>query len=211
MGNRKIKQKHKNKTSVVEMIIRFLFCFLIPYVLINGIILFLFIQTPKIHVIEQDSKDYEENKIKFTIDSVLPLTDIKTYYQESEIAYSKLGDTYIVNADNNGTYQIKVTSLNRSSSNSIVDIESQDINPPTIDLNSAVITGNSLIISVHDNQSDINYDKIYATLENGTKLTPTYIDKASGTVQFQINEGKKVVVHVEDSFGNHSETSFTIN
>ena len=142
---------------------------------------------------------------------MLPLTDVKTYYQESEIAYSKLGNVYIIDAKDNGSYQIKVTSLNRSSANSTVDIETKDSVAPIINLDSAVITGNTLIISVHDNQSEINYDNLYATLENGTKLTPTYVDKSSGTVQFQITDGKKVIVHVEDATGNHSETSFTIS
>ena len=101
--------------------------------------------------------------------------------------------------------------LNRASVNSIVEVETQDGVAPTIDLNSAIITGNTLILSVHDDQSEINYDNLYATLENGDKLTPTYVDKSSGTVQFQITEGKKIVIHVEDTFGNHSETSFTTN
>ena len=205
------KIKVKNKMSVAEILIRIFFGFLIPYVLINGLLFFLFIQIPKINIIDQDSKDYEENKIKFSIDCALPLTDVKTFYQESEIAYSKLGNLYIINADNNGSYQINVTALNKSSANSIVEIESQDNIAPVVDLDSAVITGNTLIISVRDNQSGINYDNLYATLENGTKIIPSYIDKSSGTVQFQISDGKKVVVHVEDDFGNHSETSFTIS
>lgn len=203
--------KLKRGMSVGEIILRFFFGFLIPYVLINGIIFFLFIQTPKIQVFEQDSKDYEEDKIKFSINCILPITDVKTYYQESEIAYSKLGNVYIINANNNGAYKINVNALNNSTANSIIEIDSKDSVPPTIDLDSAVVTGNTLIISVHDNQSGINYDNLYATLENGTKLDPTYIDKSSGTIQFQITEGKKVIVHVEDDFGNHSDTSFTIN
>ena len=205
------RSKIKHKMSAVEILLRVFFGFLIPYTLINGIIFFLFIQTPKIIVTEQDSKDYEDNKIKFSIDSMLPLTDVKTYYQESEIAYSKLGNVYIIDAKDNGSYQIKVTSLNRSSANSTIDIETKDNVAPIINLDSAVITGNTLIISVHDNKSEINYDNLYATLENGTKLTPTYVDKSSGTVQFQITDGKKVIVHVEDATGNHSETSFTIS
>ena len=209
MNNRRLKTKHK--MPIIEIVLRIFFGFLIPYVLINGIIFFLFIQTPKIQVIDQDSKDYEENKIKFSIDCLLPITDVKTYFQEAEIAYSKLGNTYVIDAENNGTYQIKVMALNRASVNSIVEVETQDGVAPTIDLNSAIITGNTLILSVHDDQSEINYDNLYATLENGDKLTPTYVDKSSGTVQFQITEGKKIVIHVEDTFGNHSETSFTTN
>lgn len=203
--------KNKQKMSITEILLRAFFGFIIPYLLINGIIFFIFIQTPKISILGQDSKDYEEDKVKFTINCLLPLIDVKTYYENTEIAYTKLGNTYIINIENNGSYQIKVTALNRSSANSIIDIETQDDKAPVVDVNSAVITGNTLIISVYDDQSNINYDKLYATLEGGEQIKPSYVDRASGTVQFQVTSGEKITIHIEDESGNHSETVFNIS
>lgn len=195
--------------SVGEIILRIVFGFLIPFVLINGIILFLFIQVPKIYIVDADSKDYEENKIKFTIDSFLPITDIHTSFQNTEVPYSKLGNQYVIDATNNGTYQIKVTSLNKATVNSYVEIETVDKEPPIIDLDNTIITGNTLTFSVTDNNSEINYDNIYATDEDGNKLTPSYVDKSSGTIQFKFDTNKKLTVHIEDNNGNYSETTFS--
>ena len=205
------KLKNKDRMSITEIILRFFFGFLIPFVLINGVIFFLFIQTPKMQVVDQDSKDYEKNKIKFSISCILPLTNIQTFYENNEIPYTKLANQYVIDADTNGTYQIKVTALNQAVANSTFTLESLDSIAPTIDINSAIITGNTLIISAYDNQSGINYDNVCAKLEDGSQVKPSYIDKSSGTIQFQITDGSKVTIHVEDNLGNDAETLFTIS
>ncbi len=199
----------KKKMSILEIIIRFLFCFLLPYVVINGIIFYLYIQVPTITLIDSDSPEYEDSKIKFTVSCLLPISDVKTYYEDKEIAYTKLGDTYIVEANENGSYQINAVALNKASTQVTATIETKDVISPTIDIDNAIITGNILVFSVFDAHSEINYDKLYATLEDGTTITPTYVDEASGNVQFQIELGKKITIHVEDIEGNATETAFT--
>lgn len=191
-----------------EILFRIFFGFLIPYVAINGIILFLFIQTPKIHIVDSDSAEYEDSKIKFYTESLLPIVDIKTFFQENPIAYSKFGEYYIIDAKENGTYQIIVTSLNKATVNSYVDIEAHDSDGPVINVDEAVVMGNTLTITVSDSLSGINYDNIYAIDENGNTESPKYIDKASGTVQFQFDSKKKLTIHVEDTNGNVTEAAF---
>ena len=207
----KSRTKVKKKLSISEIVLRFFFGFLIPFLIINGIIFYIYIQTPKITVIDTDSEDYEENKIKFSVDCKLPLNNVKTYFYDNEIPYTKLGNIYTVDITDNGIYQINVVAMNFSSNSYTFEVETLDNVPPTIDLNSAIITGNNLILAVQDDQSEINYDQVYATLSNGEKIKPVNTDQSSGTIQFQIDEGNKIIVHVEDINGNSSETSFTIN
>lgn len=202
------KRYEQPKMSAGEILFRIFFGFLIPFVAINGIILFLFIQTPKIHVVDSESTDYEDSKIKFYTESLLPIIDIKTFFQENPIAYSKFGDYYIIDAKDNGTYQIIVTSLNKATVNSYVDIEAHDNDAPTINVDDAVIIGNTLTITVSDPLSGINYDNVYAIDENNNTESPKYIDKASGTIQFQFDSKKKLTIHVEDVNGNASEATF---
>ena len=199
----------KKKMSVLEIILRFLFCFLLPYVIINGLIFFLYIQVPTITLIDDESPEYEDSKIKFTISCLLPISDVKAYFDDKEISYSKLGDTYIIEASENGSYQINATALNKASTQVIATIETRDVVSPTIDIDNAIVTGNTLIFSVYDIQSEINYDKLYATLEDGSVIQPAYTDQSSGNVQFQIELGKKIIIHVEDIEGNATETAFT--
>ena len=200
----------KQKISILEIILRFFFGFLIPYVLINGIIFFLYIQVPSINIVQPDSKEYEADKVKFSVECFLPITNVKTYFNDTEIAYKKLGDYYIIDASDNGLYKIDVVALNNATDSATGAVETKDAVAPSIDFDNAIITGNVLIFSVYDDQAQINYDNIYATLENGERIYPTYMDKSSGNIQFKIESGEKLVVHVEDIDGNSSEASFSI-
>ena len=203
--------KVKNKISVLEIIMRFFFGFLLPFVVINGIILFLFIQVPEISIFDENATEYEEEKIKFTVKCLLPISDIKTYFEDNEIPYTKFNNIYVIEAKDNGTYQIKARAINGSSAEIKASVEAKDVVPPAIDIENALITSNMLVFSIYDVESEINYDNVYATLEDGTRLTPSYIDKSSGTVQFQINTQGKITVHVEDMEGNPTETTFIAN
>ena len=200
----------KNKMSPLEIILRFFFGFLIPFVVINGIIFFLFIQVPTINITKEDSSDYEESKIKFQVECILPITEIKTYFNDTDVPYTKNGDTYIINADENGTYKIIASALNKASSEALATVETKDVIAPTIDLENAVVTGNTLIFSVKDEQSEINYDNLYGLLENGEKISPSHIDAVSGNIQFKIESGEKIIIHVEDIEGNGADITFTI-
>lgn len=200
----------KNKMSPLEIILRFFFGFLIPFVVINGLIFFLFIQVPTINITKEDSSDYEESKIKFQVECLLPITEIKTYFNDSDVPYTKNGDTYIINADENGTYKIVASALNKASSEALATVETKDVIAPTIDLENAVVTGNTLIFSVKDEQSEINYDNLYGLLENGEKISPSHIDAISGNIQFKIESGEKIIIHVEDIEGNGADITFTI-
>ena len=205
-------KKNKNKRmSVTEIILRFFLGFLIPFVVINGIILYVYIQAPSISVIPQDSEEFEKNKIKFTVNCKLPIKDVEVTFQDNVIAYTKLKDLYIVEVNSNGSYQIKATAINNAVATNFGSVKTIDSVAPTIDLDTAIITGNTLLISIHDDQSQINYEKLYATLEDGSTVEPKQVDQTIGTVQFQIENGNKITVHLEDEHGNSSETPFTIS
>lgn len=205
------KRTKKQKLPLKTRLLKFFIGFLIPYIIINGIILFLFIQTPKIKIIENTDPEYEKDKIKFTINCLIPIADVEVYFQENNIPYTRFASYYIIDATNNGTYRVKVTAMNKAFVNSYIDIETRDVTPPIINVEDAIITGNTLNFSVSDSKSGINYDTIYAETTDGTKLNPTYIDKSSGTIEFTINKYKKLTVHVEDTLGNSSETTFNLN
>ncbi|MBR1844576.1 MAG: hypothetical protein IJ790_02495 [Lachnospiraceae bacterium] len=209
MNNTKVEVK--NKISIFGIIIRFFFGFLLPFVVINGLILFLFIQVPSITVFDEDSSEYENEKIKFTVDCMLPISEVKAYYEDTEIPYSKLDNIYTIEAKNYGSYQITAKAINGATFKVIAPVESKDVIPPAIDIENALITNNLLVFSIYDAESEINFDSVYATLEDGTRITPSYIDKSSGTVQFQLNSTGKITVHVEDIEGNPTETTFITN
>lgn len=204
----KINKITKSKMSIGEIFLRFFFGFLFPFVIINGLILFFFIQVPTITPVDENSTEFEDSKIKFSIDCILPIININTYFEDTEIAYSKLGNTYVVEANENGNYKIIATALNKASTQVTVTIETKDIIAPTINVDSATITSNLLSFTVSDEHSEINYDAVYATNDNGEKVSPIYIENLTGTIQFEIKPGEQLTVHIEDIEGNSTETMF---
>ncbi|MBR4133541.1 MAG: hypothetical protein IKU04_03355, partial [Bacteroidales bacterium] len=86
---------------------------------------FFFIQVPNITVVDKESSEYEDSKIKFSVNCILPIISIKTSYEDKEIPYIKYGDMYIVDANDNGSYQIAATALNRATSQVIATIETK--------------------------------------------------------------------------------------
>ena len=203
------KKNNKRKLEPLEIVIRFFFGFLLPFLFINGIILYLYIQTPTINVVKEDSNDYVQDSIKFSVDSILPVTSIKTLKDNVDISYSKYGDYYTVDAKENGSYQIAVKILNGATANSYINIETKDTTPPVIDTSNAIISVDSITVYIMDHESEINYDNVYATTDTGEKEMPLSTDEKTGAIEFHYETGKKLVIHVEDVAGNYSEV--TIN
>lgn len=199
------KANKKQKIDIGHAILRFFFGFLIPFVLINGLILFLFIQLPTIEV------EHDDSKIKFTVSCLLPITDVKAYFDQTEIPYTKVSDTYLIDANENGIYRIQVKAINGATKDQPITVESRDSEPPIINTDEAIIAGNTLTFNVQDTLSGINYDNLYITTDGETHVKPIYVDKPSGTVQFKIESNSSITIHVEDTLGNYAEKILNIN
>lgn len=208
-GSSKDNKKNKRKIEPIEIIIRFLFGFLLPFLFINGFILYLYIQTPTINVVKEDSNDYVQDSIKFSIKSILPVTAIKTLKDNVDVAYSKYDNYYTIDAKENGSYQIVVKILNGATANSYINIETKDTTPPIIDTENAIISAESITVYILDHESEINYENVYATTDSGEREMPLSTEEKTGAIEFHYETGKKLVIHVEDTAGNYSEV--TIN
>ena len=73
--SKRISKNNKN-SNTQNILFKFFIGFLIPYVLINGIIFFFYTEVPRINIKEQKD-DNQLSKIEWTIDSKLPIIDVK--------------------------------------------------------------------------------------------------------------------------------------
>ena len=200
-------QKSKEKTSTQNIFIKFLLGFLIPYLLINGIIFFFYTEVPLINIKEQEDKQL--SKIEFSIDSKLPIIDIQVTYDNEVIPYTKNGNTYFVDAVNNGTYKITAKAINQMSAVASYSIESLDEVAPIIHTDSAIIANGTITVKVTDENSKINYSALYGLDEEGNMINPIFVDEASGTIQFNVMDLSSITIHVEDIEGNGAETNIS--
>ena len=198
----------KQKSNIQDILFKFFVGFLIPYVLINGIIFFIYTEVPHINIKEQ-SNDNQISKIEWTIDSRLPIIDVKVECLNQEIPYSKSGNTYYVNAPQTGTYKITAKALNQLSAVSTCNIESLDDYAPIINSQNAIIANGTITITINDNQNALNYDSIYAKDEEGNLLAPISMDQNTGSVQFNVSNLSSIIIHAEDLSGNAAETKIS--
>ena len=214
MINKSIQCKNEKTNTILNVFLRIIFGFLVPFVVINGLIYFLYTAHPTINVITNDNaiEDNGTANISFTIDCPIPLSSIVVYRNEeddtiNEIPYTKLGDTYNINISENGTYIIVAKSLNNSIAKTSTYIDTLDNTPPTIHMENAVFVGKSITFEISDDQSGINYDNLYSVDDSGRQEHPQSLDESSGTVTFRFENTNSLTIHVEDMSGNSIETT----
>lgn len=205
---RRNSHQSKEKSNISSIILKFFLGFLLPYLLINGIIFFVYTEVPRINIKEQ-SDDKQLSKIEFTIDSKLPIIDVKVECSNQEVPYTKQGSIYYIDAPQVGTYKITAKALNQLSAVSSCSIESLDESAPIIHTESAIIANGTITITISDNQNAINFDSIYAKDEDGNMIEAMSKDQNTGSVQFNVSGLSSIIIHAEDMSGNASETNIS--
>lgn len=197
---------NKNYESKDNKILKFILYAFLPYIIINGLILFLIIDKPEIIILNKDQENVKE--IRFVIKHILPIENISIINNEEKAYYYKDKREYVLPVDNNGTYKISATTINKMTDNVYVDINSKDDVNPTIDIENATYAAGNLTINIEDIDSGINYDAVYGII-NDEITKPSFIDKATGTVKFRISSNQNITVHIEDLAGNVTESTIS--
>ncbi|MCQ2609523.1 MAG: hypothetical protein MJ151_01855 [Lachnospiraceae bacterium] len=198
---REIKQK--------SLVYKIFIGFLIPYVLINGLIFFFIVSKPHINIIT-DTTSTKNDHVRFNVQSILPIIKLSVTKDEKPIEYIKDGNDYIIPITSNGGIKIEATSINRATTPTFIEVNTIDDVSPVINIEDATFALGTLTITVTDNDSGINYDEAYGTT-NGKTIKPIFIDKSTGTLKFKVDKGLSITIHIEDNIGNTTETTFEAN
>lgn len=200
----RIQSKQKSK------LLRFFFGFLIPYVVINGLILLFMIQQPTIETTEPDTKDYQTASLDIKVDSLIPLKSLTATMDSTELPLEKSGSTWTVEVAKNGTLTLTAKSINGMSKIVYVQINLLDDTGPTIDEDSVNLGAGYLEFNASDAQSGVNWDSIYGVDSLGNNTKPTDINKTTGRVTFSM-AGDAITVYIKDLANNESSANFSIS
>lgn len=217
MMDKRIQREYEKRNAILNFFLRAIFGFLVPFVVINGLIYFLYTAHPEINLVGDEPKASSDPNSKaiitFTVDCPIPLSGVVVSLLDDDdssirtpIPYSKLGDEYTVEVTKNGSYEILVSAINKSLSKKITLVETLDNIPPTIDMESVILQANAITLKIEDNQSGINYDELYAIDDSGKKENPQFLDESSGTVSFRFEDTASLTIHLEDMSGNSFDT-----
>lgn len=194
-----------------------LVCFILPFIILNLIILFLAVSTPKIEYTVSDTQDYKTVELSVKIRSLLPIKEMTVSLGTQPLEMVKEKGVYKATLENNGTLEIYVTGWNGMSNRIYDHVATLDDAPPTINEEDYVMEGGRLTINVGDSQSGVNFDTAYATDENDQTVKPVNVTKntgstgttgTSGTITFPMDTAS-LTVYIEDYAGNTFKASFT--
>lgn len=191
--------------------LRILLFYILPYVVINGIIFILVCYRPSVSIDAADTSDYVSSEVNFTVHSILPLKEISVSLESEPLEYVKSGNTYTCKVTQNGTFMVSVTSINGMQRREFFDIGVLDGTAPTMDAESVSIVGGVLTFTLNDNQSGVDYDSVYAYTQSDEELLPGEVDKSLGTVTMDIPSGtESVELYFSDMVGNEGSAHINL-
>ena len=196
------------KSKLSNSFLRTLLFFVLPYIVVNGLILVFVVATPKIEISAANTKNYRSTSISFTVNSILPVKELEVTMNSEPAEAEKSGNTYTAEVTENGTFYVTATAVNGMTSTSYCDISVLDDTPPVIDETKCRIEHGVLTFGISDTLSGVNFDSIYALSESGEKAVPTSVNRDSGLVTIPMLTDT-MSIYFEDMVGNAREASIT--
>ena len=210
MSNQKDYRSSKGSQKKKSGFLSILLHYVLPYLVINSIILFFVLATPKLKVNEAtETDDPAVRTLLVHVDSVLPIKEFTAKLEGKEQNFTKENQNYIISLTGNGNLRISAKSINGMMQVSNTQINSFDENPPVIDEDNVVLGSGYVEFTVSDDQSGVDYATIYGIDKDGDNLKPTNIDEASGKVTFSM-KSNGLTVYVSDKSGNQVTGNFTL-
>ena len=188
---RNSKDPEQKKSGFLSILVRYV----IPYLIINSIILFFVLATPKLKVNEiTETEDPTVRTLLVHVDSILPIKEFTAKLEGKEQNFTKENQNYIISITGNGNLRISAKF---------------DENPPVIDEDNVILGSGYVEFTVTDEQSGVDFATIYGIDKDGDNLKPTDIEESSGKVTFSM-KSNGLTVYVSDKAGNQITGNFTL-
>lgn len=179
---------------------------ILPFIVINGILLFIFTTKPDFEVTVNDPGDFRSADINVKIKSHFPNDGLVVTFDSEPLEMQDRGDgIYTATVNKNGTATISLTNKNGMNKIAYETIDCVDDTPPTFTESDAA--AGFVSFYVDDAQSGVDFGSIYAIDTNGQHLQPSYIDEGESLVVFNFDT-PSLEVHAFDNIGREAVISF---
>ncbi len=188
--------------------VRLLLFYILPFVVVNLLIFFLVTCKPSCEVEVTGTDDYRTTEVTFTITSHMPLKNVTIRLDDEPLDLVQIGrKSYRSTITHNGILEIHMENFNGVAVTGYEVIDILDNQLPDV-VNYSMEDG-VLTLVVSDSQSGIDYDNLTASKSDGQIITPTSIDKNTGTVTFDMDPNG-LIVNLRDMSGNEYQPSFSV-
>ncbi|HCD44279.1 MAG TPA: hypothetical protein DEQ64_11190 [Lachnoclostridium sp.] len=181
--------------------------YVLPFIVINGLIFFLVTSKPKGEITIGESSDYISTTMDLKIKSLLPVKSMEVALDGAPVEMTKTGlKTFSAILKNNGVLEVKLISFNKMKTVLYEQVDVLDDTPPSI--KDKVFKDGALSFRLEDSQSGVDYSSISGCDEDNTDISPLSIDRSTGLVTFELKKDN-LTITARDNIGNEMHITFT--
>lgn len=180
--------------------------YVLPFIVINGLIFFVVTEKPKADVTIGESSDYISTTMELKIKSLLPVHTIAVSLDGTPVEITKTGSrSYRAVLKNNGVLEVNLTCFNKMKTIMYDQVNVLDDTPPAI--KDKVFKDGVLSFRLEDSQSGVDYGSITAYNEDKPNILPLSIDRSTGLVMFEIKK-ENLTISAKDKIGNEMHITY---
>ena len=180
--------------------------YVLPFIVINGLIFFVVTEKPKADVTIGESSDYISTTMELKIKSLLPVHTIAVSLDGTPVEITKTGSrSYRAVLKNNGVLEVNLTCFNKMKTIMYDQVNVLDDTPPAI--KDKVFKDGVLSFRLEDSQSGVDYGSITAYNEDKPDILPLSIDRSTGLVMFEIKK-ENLTISAKDKIGNEMHITY---
>ena len=171
--------------------------YILPFIIVNGILFLLVAAKPHITVQVSNPKAYKTAQASITVNALLPIKELASAQEGSPLELTReKGNRYTAEISKNGMTAVQYEHVN------ILD----DTAPSVSDQYS--IQDGILTLTLMDSQSGLDYLSVHATNPAGEPIAPLSMDRQTGSFTFPIGE-ESLIIHAQDLAGNGMQATFS--
>ncbi|MDR1772178.1 MAG: hypothetical protein LBS02_16300 [Hungatella sp.] len=205
-NRRKTRSGNRNDAGQSGFLSVLLF-YVLPFIIVNGLIFFLVTSKPKGEITIGESSDYISTTMELKINSLLPVKGMEVTLDGAPVELTKTGlKTYSTVLTNNGGLEIKLTSFNKMKTILHEQVNVLDDTPPVI--KDKVFEDGVLSFRLEDSQSGVDYSSISGCDDDNQVISPLSIDRSTGRVTFELKKDNFTIT-AKDKIGNELHRTFT--
>jgi len=181
--------------------------YVLPFIVVNGLIFFLVTSRPKGEITIGESSDYISTTMELKIKSLLPVKSMEVALNGSPVEMTKTGHkTYSAVLKSNGTLAVKLTCFNKMKTVLDEQVDVLDDTPPVI--KDSELDNGVLSFRLEDSQSGVDYSSIFGCDEDNQDIAPLSIDRSTGRVTFELRKDN-LNITAKDNIGNELHATIT--
>ena len=186
--------------------LKVLLFYVLPFIVVNGLIFFLVTAKPKGEITIGESSNYTSTDMELKIKSLLPVKQMEAAIDGAPIEMKKSGPrTYTAVLTNNGVLEVKLISFNKMKTVIYEQVDVLDDTPPAI--KDYVNENGILTFRLEDSQSGVDFSSIYGSDEDNPEISPLAIDRSTGSVTFELKKDN-LIITAKDMIGNEMHVTF---